>query len=237
MASDDHVAGRIVKVASFNARHGAARFGLTSNRLLVATCRSFDADVIALQEVDRHVIRSWFRDQPELVGRALGMQVATAPAKRTPVGGWQCNALCARGPITDTEVVVLPRRASDERRVVLLATVRLPGAVLSVACTHLQHRGGAGPEQLAAALDALTARPAPHVLAGDLNLAADVVAPALAARGFLPAETGPTFPVDDPRRRIDWIAVDGALEPARAAVGRPLVSDHRPIVADLTAAP
>ncbi|MDZ4827045.1 MAG: endonuclease/exonuclease/phosphatase family protein [Actinomycetota bacterium] len=223
---------QIVKVATFNARHGAGPFGIGLNRHLVATCRTLDADILALQEVDQRVIRSWFVDQPALIGRRLGQQVATARAKRTPVGGWQCNAICARGPLTEVEIVPLPGGPDDEERVVLLATVNLPGAVLSVACTHLQHRGGA-PAQLTAALDALATRPQPRIIAGDFNLGADVVEPELSRRGYRPAETGPTFPATNPRTRIDWIAVEGDLEIVRTSVPQPLISDHRPVVADV----
>jgi endonuclease/exonuclease/phosphatase family metal-dependent hydrolase len=225
--------GNFLRVATCNPRHGAGRFGLVSHRGLVDTCRTLDADILALQELDRYVVRSWFRNQPALVARALAMRHVAARAKRTPLGGSQCNVLCARGAIDQVEVVELPRRAEAERRVAILARVRLAGATVSVACTHLQHRGGAAREQLAAVLETLVARPSPRIVAGDFNLAAEDVEPILAARGFAPAPSGPTFPAGSPRRRIDWIAVDAALHVLGTRVHDPIVGDHCPLVADL----
>jgi endonuclease/exonuclease/phosphatase family metal-dependent hydrolase len=224
----------VVRVATFNALHGARRGLLVSNRLLVASCRTLDADVLALQEGDRHSVRSWFRDQPALVARSLGMRVATAPVKRTPVGGWQCNALATRGNLTDVETVELPLRGGNERRVVLLARVLLPGTALTVACTHLQNGDKpAALMQLDAALDALEARPGPHVLAGDLNLGPDDVEPVLRARQFAAAPSPPTSPAQNPRRRIDWIACDGDLTAGTTRVHELFVSDHRAVVTDV----
>jgi endonuclease/exonuclease/phosphatase family metal-dependent hydrolase len=223
----------VFRVATFNARHGAGDSGWVSHRKLLDTCRSLDSDILALQELDRRVIRSWFRDQPALIARGLATRQVTAPAKRTPVGGWQCNAVSARGRIADVEVLELPRTRGDERRVALLARVALPGGVVSVACTHLQHHHGNAPEQLASVLQALRDRPDPRVVAGDFNLDAPRAEPILAQYGFIAAPSGPTAPADRPARRIDWIAVDERLRIVGARLHRPLVSDHLPLSADL----
>jgi endonuclease/exonuclease/phosphatase family metal-dependent hydrolase len=227
--SDDAV----LRVATFNARHGAGPLGIVSNRKLVDTCRSLDADILALQEVDRHVVRSWFRDQPAYVARRLAQRVVAAPAKRTPVGGRQCNALCARGRIDDVEVVELPRREGDERRVALLASVRLVGGTVSVACVHLEHARSNGAEQLEHTLATLATRPGPRLVAGDFNLRPDVVLPRLAAHGYVAAESGPTASAVDPKRRIDWIAVDEGLRIVGSRLHQPFVGDHLPLSADL----
>jgi endonuclease/exonuclease/phosphatase family metal-dependent hydrolase len=223
----------VLRVATFNPRHGAGRFGFVSHRKLVDSCRTLDADILALQEVDRHVVRSWFRDQPALIANRLALRHVTAPAKHTPVGGWQCNALCARGQITDVEVVELPRATGSERRVALLARVVLAGGSVSVACTHLQHRRSNGPEQLAFVLDAIAARPLPRLVMGDFNLGPTIVEPLLAARAFVPAPTGPTAPARAPARRIDWIAADAGLRVVTSRLHQPLVGDHLPVGADL----
>jgi endonuclease/exonuclease/phosphatase family metal-dependent hydrolase len=229
----DDPADLVFRVATCNPRHGAGRFGFVSNRKLALTCRSLDADILALQEVDRFVVRSWFRDQPELIARALAHHHVATVAKPTPVGGTQCNAITSRGQFRDVETVELPRSEGQERRVALLARLTLGGSDITVACTHLQHRGGGGREQLAAVLVALSERPGPRVLAGDFNLEPGDVEPILAARGFTAAPSGPTSPANAPRRRIDYIAVDGGLRIAGSRVHAPLVGDHCPVVADL----
>jgi endonuclease/exonuclease/phosphatase family metal-dependent hydrolase len=237
VAADTRPDEVVLRVATFNAQHGVGRLGLVSHRGLVDTCRSLDAEILALQEVDRRVIRSSFRDQPALIARALAMQHVTARAKRTPFGGSQCNALCARGHFEDVEAVDLPRHEGDENRVAVLARIVLAGASISVACTHLQHRGGNAREQLAAVLETLCLRPGPRLIAGDFNLTEKDVEPLLAARGFTAAPSGPTSPAHEPRRRIDWIAVDAGLAVLGSRLHQPIVGDHCPLVADIAVRP
>jgi endonuclease/exonuclease/phosphatase family metal-dependent hydrolase len=115
--------------------------------------------------------------------------------------------------------------------------VVLPGLELSVAVTHLQHRprSNARP-QLELVLETLSMRPGPHLLLGDLNLAAGEAVPLLEAAGFTPAPVGFTSPRRAPREQIDWIACRD-LSVVHAEVHEPLVSDHLPVVATLATLP
>ena len=79
-----------------------------------------------------------------------------------------------------------------------------PGG-LAVASTHLATRTGTAAAQLAAAWAALAALPEPHVLAGDLNLHAELLAPLGIARGL---GEGATYPSGAPVRRIDHVLTD-----------------------------
>lgn len=95
---------------------------------------------------------------------------------------------------------------------------------LAVASTHLATRTGTAAAQLAAAWAALAALPGPHVLAGDLNLHAELLAPLGIARGL---GEGATYPSGAPARRIDHIltdpwptGTDGLPVSAQEAVGR-----------------
>ena len=92
---------------------------------------------------------------------------------------------------------------------------------LAVASTHLATRTGTAAAQLAAAWAALAG---PHVLAGDLNLHAELLAPLGIARGL---GEGATYPSGAPARRIDHIltdpwptGADGLPVSAQEAVGR-----------------
>ena len=76
---------------------------------------------------------------------------------------------------------------------------------LAVASTHLATRTGTAAAQLAAAWAALAALPGPHVLAGDLNLHAELLAPLGIARDL---GEGATYPSGSPARRIDHILTD-----------------------------
>ncbi len=154
---------------------------------------------------------------------------------RLPVRAWRVARL-GRGP------AVLTRRgggrALDPRSYALsTSTMRNmiaaqidpvdgaggPGG-LAVASTHLATRTGTAAAQLAAAWAALAALPGPHVLAGDLNLHAELLAPLGIARGL---GEGATYPSGAPARRIDHIltdpwptGADGMPVSAQEAVGR-----------------
>lgn len=154
---------------------------------------------------------------------------------RLPVRAWRVARL-GRGP------AVLTRRgggrAFDPRSYALsTSTMRNmiaaqidsvdgaggPGG-LTVASTHLATRTGTAAAQLAAAWAALAALPGPHVLAGDLNLHAELLAPLGIARGL---GEGATYPSGAPARRIDHIltdpwptGADGLPVSAQEAVGR-----------------
>ena len=154
---------------------------------------------------------------------------------RLPVRAWRVARL-GRGP------AVLTRRgggrAFDPRSYALsTSTMRNmiaaqidsvdgaggPGG-LTVASTHLATRTGTAAAQLAAAWAALAALPGPHVLAGDLNLHAELLAPLGIARGL---GEGATYPSGAPARRIDHVltdpwptGADGLPVSAQEAVGR-----------------
>lgn len=154
---------------------------------------------------------------------------------RLPVRAWRVARL-GRGP------AVLTRRgggrALDPRSYALsTSTMRNmvaaqidpvdgaggPGG-LAVASTHLATRTGTAAAQLAAAWAALAALPGPHVLAGDLNLHAELLAPLGIARDL---GEGATYPSGAPARRIDHIltdpwptGADGLPVSAQEAVGR-----------------
>jgi endonuclease/exonuclease/phosphatase family metal-dependent hydrolase len=233
-----------MRIVTFNVKHGTVDGGRIDNRLLAHTCAGLEADILALQEVDRRATRSGFADQVRLVARATGMSAAFGEAARRGPLRRYGNALLARGALSDVETLALPRPEGGEFRVAVLAGLTLepgvPGlprdgdARLSVAATHLSFRRGEGAAQLMALVEALDRRPCPRVLLGDLNLAPDVVEPVLVTAGYHIASTGPTFPVRLPRSRIDYVAVAG-LEIVSAEALETSLSDHRLVVAEVTA--
>jgi endonuclease/exonuclease/phosphatase family metal-dependent hydrolase len=212
------VGGPLLILVTFNTQHGRRPDGVVDTALLAETCASFAADVLALQEVDVGTRRSGGLDQSQVVADACGMHVVFGPA--IPRYG---NALLAREPITEVELVELPYTPDREPRSAIVARV----GVITVAATHLGLRGDAH-DQLHVVVGALLARPGPHVLLGDLNLESGAVHVAPLAR----VDTPPTFPADGPRRTIDHVAL-GGLTPSRAVVlPRPPVSDHRPLLVE-----
>ena len=221
----------VLRVATFNVKHGDNGGGRVDLRRLGAACAGLAADVLAVQEVDRFARRARFRDEMRVIARATGLQAVFGEAARRK---WRSygNVLLARGPITDVETVKLPRPSQGEPRVAIVAGVRVDGQSLSVGATHLSFRKGEGVVQLEVLLSALAERDGPRLLMGDLNIGPQLVEPLVTAAGYTLASTGPTFPAAAPRSRIDFIAVAG-LEVVCASLPEVGMSDHLPVVAEL----
>jgi endonuclease/exonuclease/phosphatase family metal-dependent hydrolase len=221
-----------VRIVTFNIKHGLATgsWWRVDVGRLAGVCAGFDADLLTLQEVDRRSLRTLFSDEVEVVSRATGLAAAFGETRRSLLRGHYGNALFARGPFSDLEVMALPRPDGGEPRVAILATAPAAGTSVSVAATHLSIRHREARLQLATVLESLGRRPLPRLVFGDLNLEPDMVEPVVTAAGYVLASTGPTFPTDRPDRRIDYVAVKGltVVEADAPAVG---ISDHRPVVA------
>lgn len=243
-----------MRVVTFNARHGARdgigwRSHVTDGRGLRASFAALDADVLALQEVDRRVVRSWFRDQVAVAaatarrGRPGPARGLFAPARKVLVSGADGVGLVVRGQVHSSRTLPLP--GSGPPRVALFARVTTTeGTTATVVSTHLQNRiadrPSEAPGQLDALLTELASWPEPWIVAGDLNLRPDVAVPLLERAGLTPCRGGPTRPAHRARIEIDWLAVRG-LRPAPdrppvAALRMP-VSDHLALVAHLEPAP
>ena len=201
---------------------------------LATVAAGLDADVLALQEVDRGLRRSGRADLAGAVAASAGMELAFGPAHRVGWRGRYGNALLARGPLADVQLLRLPRVGRRERRAAVLASVTLAGTTLTAAVTHLSIHPDEAGRQLAAVVEALGRRPPPRVLLGDLNLRAWDVSPRVRAAGLELAGGPPTFPAGAPRIRIDHVAHSPDLRVTSVEVPETPVSDHRPLVVELT---
>jgi endonuclease/exonuclease/phosphatase family metal-dependent hydrolase len=249
-----------VRLATFNILSGRApdaavvdpgRFG--------AAIAGLDADVLALQEVDRGQPRSGGLDLTALAAEAMGATdhrfaaaLAGRPGTWVPATGFEPVdgpaygiALLSRHPVSAWRVVRLPalpgrvpylwpgaRRPSwvrDEARVALVADLATPIGPLRVAATHLSFLAVSSGRQLRRLLAAVDDA---DVLAGDLNMR-----PARAARltGLRALATGATFPARRPVVQIDHLlARDDRLVASGPRVVALPVSDHRALVVDLS---
>ena len=226
-----------VRVVSFNIHHGTVgRRGRVDPDQLGEVCASFDADVIALQEVDRGTYRARRADLAAVAAAACRMDHVFGASRWFP-GGAYGNALLVRGTIASWEVVPLPkvpaRRFWQERRTFLQAEVVVGGLDLWVACTHLAVAPRISTVQLDAITDVVAFAPSPKLVLGDFNRELDRVAPQFRAIAMPVAEHSPTFPARRPDQTIDHVAVSADLEVRGAVVQRTSMSDHAALVVDL----
>jgi endonuclease/exonuclease/phosphatase family metal-dependent hydrolase len=234
-----------VRFATFNLMSGRSLDdGLVDPERVAAAVAKLDADVLALQEVDRDQPRSGHADLSAVAAEALGADhVLFVPAiAGTPGSSWRSAteadldvtpaygvALLSRWPVSRWRVVRLPAAPvrspvyvpkrllwlDDEPRVLIVAVVETPRGPWTVACTHLSFVPGWNVHQLRIALRALATMPGPRLLLGDLNLPGWAVAP---VSGWRRLAARPTFPSPSPKVQVDHILLD-----RRGARGFPAV--------------
>jgi endonuclease/exonuclease/phosphatase family metal-dependent hydrolase len=246
-----------LRVATWNVRICRTRAGDRFDPdLTAATLRSLDADLVALQEIDREQERSGQVDQARALGEALGMRWHYAPALLGPaeqMSRWRRPepgidpggpaygiALLSRLELEAVETVALPYpEGRGEPRVALVARVRAGDCRLSVAATHLSFRPRDGIRQLRRLQRHLAGAPAPRLLLGDLNLWLPVVR-LVSLPGWRPLVRGATFPNHPPGGVRPGVQLDHVLAAAgaelrvrRARIAAGPISDHRAAVVDL----
>jgi endonuclease/exonuclease/phosphatase family metal-dependent hydrolase len=225
-----------VRIASFNIHHGTvAKDGPVDPAQLGVVCAGFEADVIALQEVDLGTYRTHRADLASAVADACGMEHVFGPSRRFP-GGWYGNALLVRGRIHSWAVERLPRvpswRVWQEPRSAIEATVEVDGVLLSVTATHLAVPRPVSTIQLGQLLERARTR-APGVILGDLNLRPSVVRPMADAAGLTLVPHGPTNPAPDPVRSIDHALLTPGVVATDADVRITPMSDHCALIVDI----
>jgi endonuclease/exonuclease/phosphatase family metal-dependent hydrolase len=244
-----------VRLVTFNVMHGRAPDdGQVDLDRFAAAVRDLDADVLALQEVDRGQPRSHGADLTRVAAEATGaVSYRFAAALSGLPGRWRRAddeepagtpqygvALLSRQAILSSRIVRLPtlpgrvpvwfagRRhpviVSDEPRVALVATLAAPGGAITIVCTHLSYLPGWNVVQLRRLVSAV-GRAEPLVVMGDLNMSG---ARAARATRLRPLAVAGTYPADSPHRQLDHVLVRGPLSAGSDGVARRLpLSDHR----------
>lgn len=231
---------RGLTVLSFNIHHAAGEDGVVDLDRLADEIRRTRADVIGLQEVDRHYgERSGWADQPAELARRLGMHVVYGanldlepPAPGQPRRQYG-TAILSRYPILDSRNVLLPKgKPAEEQRGLLTAVVNVRGVHVRVLNTHLQHDSAASRLlQATVVADSVTASREPVVLTGDLNAVPTAPEITTLTAHLRDGGTDLTYPADVPTARIDYVLTTGL--PVTSTVLPTEASDHRPVLATL----
>lgn len=250
-------------VMSWNIRSGFGSFdlpepagGTSQLEAVGAVIGESGAEIIGLQEVDRHWHRSGGVDQPRVLAERLGMEwchganwlpEGGAPGDMVPQYG---TAILSRWPIVEHRNVYLPTPEDWEQRGALIATIRVGEVEMTVINTHLQYGDPTGSdgstrqrqEQLHAVLDLAAEADAPVVITGDFNAtpgSSEMGEIEKTRSGFTdtwsharpdqPGYTIPASPVAEPERRIDYIFVTDDLAIGDVSV---VVNDRTRIASD-----
>ncbi len=228
-----------VRVLCYNIHHGEGLDGRLDLERIAALIKAQEADLVALQEVERGTQRTQRRDLPAELAQLTGLTVSFT--RNIPYqGGEYGTAVLSRFPIRRVAHTPLKVIGQGEQRGVQQVWVDVHGTEILFLNTHLDHRRDpAERERSVEEIRALVAAagPVPVIVAGDFNATPD--SPAIATmRGFLrDAWTvigqgpGHTIPVRQPNRRIDYIWVSSHFVPTRMEVLASEASDHLPISA------
>lgn len=235
-----------LRVVSFNI-HGGRTHTAYDIGPIVQEIRSWDADVVLLQEVHRFRRFSGFDDQPALLGTALGMTpVFGLTYTRAPEGPGRPrresgNLILSRLPVLDSGNQGLPNQPGLEPRALLHVDVEVGDQRVRIYDTHLQFTAGdIRLLQTRAIRDLVRAAPAgPFLIGGDLNTTPDSQAVKVLSKiavdpwPTVGTSEGLTVPARAPRRRIDYVLHGGGSWIARQGqTALSAVSDHRAVVLD-----
>lgn len=228
----------ILKVATYNIHKSVGRDGRRRPDRIFRVLCELDADVVALQEVDRRFGGRASTFEAEKLEHETGfhlLRLAASPHS----SGWHGNAILVRTPpvhATEAQRLSLP---SLEARGALLADLTVNGFEVRIIAAHFGLLGRYRRRQAEAVLSHLHREaPRPTVMMGDLN--------EWSPRGgclrvlgetFEVAAPGPSFPAHSPVLALDRVLATGGAELVSARVHESELaqhaSDHLPVTAEI----
>ncbi len=233
---------RTFRVMTYNIHHGAGLDGKIDLQRIADLIKREQADIVALQEVDRGVERTARRDCPAELAALTGLTCVFSNNFRFQ-GGEYGNAVLTRFPVKRWTNRHYKMLRPDEQRGLLQVMLELRGREMVFMDTHVDFRAD-DTERLANVAELLEVLLAYHgrpiILCGDFNDTPGSRTHQRLAQEFTDTWTvvgagdGLTIPAEKPRKRIDyiWLSKDAGIEPLKAWVPRSDASDHLPVVAE-----
>jgi endonuclease/exonuclease/phosphatase family metal-dependent hydrolase len=237
-----------LKILSYNIHHAEGVDGKLDVERIAAVIRGCEADVAAVQEVDRAVERSQKIDEPRELARLTKLEHFVFGKTIDHQGGDYGNLVLSRFPIVSSRVHRFPNSAGAEQRGAVEAEIAPPGgAAFRLFATHLDFgRRDASEADRQAAIELVNSRveatAQPAVFAGDFNSGPDSKTITTIKELWLQSNSNDAFttPVDRPTRQIDFIF----LRPRNRwkvidvkVLDEAVASDHRPILATVELLP
>lgn len=231
-----------LRVLSYNIHHGEGGDGKLDLERIATIIKSSEADVVAVQEVDRGAKRSQQGDQPAELAKLTGLTHFVFGKTIDLQGGEYGNLVLSRFPISDSRVHRLPNAAGAEPRGVVEAEIAPPGGEkFRLFATHFDFGSKeASEDDRQGAIRLVNERAAagsqPAVFAGDFNSTPGSRTIKTIGETWSQAnkDEAATVPVDRPAKQIDFIFLRPAdrFKVAEFRVlNEPVASDHLPILA------
>lgn len=223
-----------VTVGSYNIHHGKGMDGKLDLDRIAAILKGMDADMIALQEVDKGCARSGGVDQAKYLAEKLKMHFVYGKAINLGEGEYG-QAVLSKHPIKSSLVHLLPSKG--EQRIVLETRVMIDEVEIPFCSVHLDHKSEEVRVGQAKAFLEKVAKYPRLILCGDFNAGVDsetmglfkktmVVIPKAKVESTRFDGSGP---VD-----IDFCVVRLAgVKGLTKVLDEKVASDHKPIVTTL----
>ncbi|ABR49179.1 Endonuclease/exonuclease/phosphatase [Alkaliphilus metalliredigens QYMF] len=232
MNSLDDEREKRLRIMSYNIHIGRDLFGRYSLDQIAEVIKESRAEVIGLQEVDQHFIRTKFQDQIKYLSEELGMNYAYGPNLNI-VGAKYGNAVLSVHPIEDYENVMIP--SGRESRGLLKTTIDVEGQLVDFFVTHLGLNQKERMGQVKVIEQQIDMAQNPVILVGDFNARPHSQEIQKLSRGLLDVgkrmgyNDTPTFDLPVLSGRIDYIFVDQQMEILTYRVIKSRASDHYPV--------
>ena len=228
----------MIRVASYNIQKSIGTDFRRRPERVLEVLVELDADIIALQEVDRRFGERATSLPLDAIAAATGYEPLLFGARPRSLGWHGTTLLIRRGvEVLAQQSLVLPRL---EPRGGVLADLRVDGVPIRVVGLHLGLLGLWRKRQADAVLDQLEAleEPMPTVIMGDLNeWSVNGGVLTRFARDHHVGEPGPSYPSVRPMFGFDRIIASPDLEIIEAGVHATararIASDHLPVWASL----
>jgi endonuclease/exonuclease/phosphatase family metal-dependent hydrolase len=233
-----------MRVLVYNIHAGKDAKGVDNLARVAELVRSTNADIALLQEVDRGTTRSGKVDQPDVLSKLTGFDIAFGKTLDYQ-GGDYGIAILSRWPIRNDTLIRLPVNPPQARsgglyepRGALRATIQVPGGSVEVVNTHIDAaREDFYRRQEMTTILQLAAQRQSTLVGGDLNAepGSAVIemirgSPVRDAWAECGTGAGLSYPADKPVKRIDYLLVPSGWRCVTGTVIETDASDHRPVL-------
>ncbi|MDP8244494.1 MAG: endonuclease/exonuclease/phosphatase family protein [Candidatus Hinthialibacter antarcticus] len=230
-----------LRVMTYNIHHAEGMDKKVDAARIAQVISSANADLVALQEVDRGVERSQKLDLPKIIASNLGFSFAFGKNINYQ-GGEYGNAILSRFPILESNNHHYKMLREGEQRGLLHAKIEINGNPLLFIATHIDYRPD-NAERLSNVKEILQFADehsdTPIILCGDFNDTPNSEVHLRLKERFSDAwesgGEGPEFTYSStkPTKRIDFIFVSDTVRVNKAKVLETEASDHLPLFVEL----
>jgi endonuclease/exonuclease/phosphatase family metal-dependent hydrolase len=223
-----------LKLMTYNIHRGIGKNGRLDLNAVAEVIKASDATVIALQEVERHSIRTVFQDQIKQLSAKVDMNYSYGKSINI-LNGEYGNGILSKYPIEEYKVYELPH--ISERRTVLRTVINVDGLKVAVYNTHLGLNASERKEQINYIKQMTSEEKLDYVLMGDMNTVSDKMPDMTeqmkdCALGSEKQQQS-TFVEKEVQERIDYIFVSPNMEVKDYDVVIADASDHYPVTSEV----